>query len=83
MSRTSELPDYYPIANASWEEKLSWLDAEQPPFDRMREAISWLDTEEQLGWWIEGLRDAIAHPERSEALAELLGPALDHIEVPQ
>jgi len=83
MSPIPKLPDHYPVANASWEEKLSWLDASPPPFDRMREALPWLETDEQLGWWIEGMRDAISHPERSEALAELLGSALNRIKVPQ
>jgi hypothetical protein len=33
--------------------------------------------------WIEGGRDATAHAERGEALAELPGSAFSHIEAPR
>ena len=65
------LPDHYPIADASWDEKLSWLEAVPPPHDRIRRAAPWLTTDTQVRWYLDGLREAIADPETCERVARM------------
>ena len=69
---TDVLPDHYPIADASWEEKLSWLEAVPPPYRRIRNAAPWLTTDRTVEWYLDGLREAIADPETSERLARFV-----------
>lgn len=78
-----DLPDHYPLANASWAEKDTWLAAEVPPYDRIREAAPWLRTDEQIRWYLDGLREAQADPTHAAAVAQLFGPALAQIKIPQ
>lgn len=74
-----ELPDHYPLANATRDEVLSWAAAAEPPYERIREAVPWLKTEDQIRAYREGLREALAKPELAEAVGGLFGPALDKI----
>lgn len=53
-----DLPDWYPLANASDAQIDRWLTAEKPPYEEMRGALPWLDQPYQFNAWIEGLRDA-------------------------
>jgi hypothetical protein len=72
-----ELPDHYPLANAPDKEVLSWAYATEPPYGRIREAAPWLRTDEQVRWYLEGLREALANPDLVETVGGLSGPALD------
>ena len=74
-----ELPDHYPLANASREEVLSWAAATEPPYDRIREAVPWLKTGDQIRSYCEGLREALANPDLVTAVHGLFGPALQEI----
>lgn len=83
MMRDEPLPAHYPLANAAWSEKMSWLDAETPPFERIRSAAPWLTTDQQVTWYLDGLREALAEPELTRRVAGLFGEALAEIVVPQ
>ena len=74
-----ELPDHYPLANAPGEEVLSWAYATEPPYRPIREAAPWLNTDEQIRWYVEGLREALTSPDPVETVGGLFGPALDAI----
>jgi hypothetical protein len=74
-----ELPDRYPLANASREEVLSWAAGTEPPYERIREAVPWLKTEDQIRSYCEGLQEALADPDLTRAVGDLFGPALDEI----
>lgn len=78
MHSAVSLPENYPIADASWEEKEAWLDAPIPPYGRVREAAPWLNTDMQVDWYLDGLRAAMANPEGSANVVRLL--RLDRIE---
>ena len=51
-----DLPDWYPFANAREEEIAAWLAADTPPYDKMRIALPWMTTEEELEQWRIGMR---------------------------
>ena len=55
------LPEWYPLANASSAEVDQWLTAKVPPFAGMRQALPWLNTDDALNCWLEGLRFARAN----------------------
>jgi hypothetical protein len=77
------LPTYYPVANASRAEKLAWLDADPLPFERIREAAPWLMSNDEVRYYLDGMRDAMAMPdERKKALAEFFEPAFGTIIFP-
>lgn len=77
----TELPDYYSIANAPWEQKLSWLDAEVSPYERILEAAPWYDRNEQVDWYLESMRELLTDPNRLAAIKQLLGlsPCRDNL----
>jgi hypothetical protein len=70
-----ELPDHYPLAKASDEEALSWADASEPHYRRIREAAPWLKTDDQVRSYCEGLREGLASP----GLGSLFGLALQEV----
>jgi hypothetical protein len=75
----SELPLWYPLANATDEQIDAWHRAEHPPFDEMREALPWLRSEAQLRGWLDAARDI--EPEQVRNLMEWF-PAIGQIPVP-
>jgi len=64
-----ELPDWYPLANASDAQIDQWLAMEKPPHDEMREALPWLNQPYQFDAWITGMREARA---QIDLLADVL-----------
>ena len=74
MRRDAPLPENYPMADAPWDEKLSWLDAVPPPYQRIRNAAPWLTTDRQVEWYLDGLREAVADRETCQRLARFIGP---------
>ena len=52
----SDLPDWYPLANATDQEIAAWLTADKPPYNEMRAALPWLSNEHQLEAWLDRLR---------------------------
>jgi hypothetical protein len=78
-----DLPDHYPIANAAWEEKMAWLDAETPPFERIREAAPWLNGDDSVRAYLDGMREALSMPsEQIDAIRHLFGAELGKIKLP-
>jgi hypothetical protein len=75
-----DLPDHYPLANAPREEVLSWARTDEPPYARIREAVPWLRTDDQIRWYCDGLREALSNPDLVKAVGCLFGPALDEIQ---
>jgi hypothetical protein len=53
-----DLPEWYPLANASDAQIDRWLAAEKPPYDEMRAALPWLDQPYQFDAWVVGIREA-------------------------
>ncbi len=75
----TELPDYYPIANATWAEKLEWLKGEVPPYARILEAAPWYSREEQVDWCLESLREWLKHPAFAPFAKKNSDPAFNRI----
>ena len=67
------LPDHYPFADATRQEILAWVDAAELPAKRMFEALPWYSTEQQLAWYLAGIREALGNPELSDAVDRVSG----------
>ena len=66
---TGDLPDWYPLANATDEQIDRWLAADQLPYAEMRDALPWLDEQTGFDAWIKGLRSARAWVGGAEMIA--------------
>lgn len=68
----SDLPEWYPLANATDDQIDAWLAADQPPYAEMRDALPWLDQQYQFDAWIKGVRETKAQIPDGEWLATFL-----------
>jgi hypothetical protein len=55
-----ELPEWYPLANATEDEIDGWLKADVPPYDEMQRALPWLKHPHEFDTWISGVREGNA-----------------------
>lgn len=54
---TIELPEWYPLANATDDEIELWLAATSLPYPEMRAALPWLNERYEFDCWIEAVRE--------------------------
>lgn len=76
-----ELPQWYPLANATDDEIGTWLAAAVPPYEEMREALPWYNHKYQFDAWIEGVREGRTADMGENRLHELL-PGIGTLPLP-
>lgn len=78
---SNELPEWYPLANATDNEIDAWLKADTSPYDEMQRALRWLKHPYQFNAWIGGVREGKAADIDHEKLLEFF-PGIGSIPKP-
>ncbi len=54
---SGDLPDWYPLADATDKQIEPWLAVDTSPYQEMHDALPWLDHDYELNAWIASVRD--------------------------